>query len=93
MLKARLLKSWHDLPEALHTGRPQDETKHGENSIFEELYGDSAKLASPASKSSVLPAHPAPQSLTNSDDTDFWHLVIHHLPVALPTFSTIFPRV
>ena len=25
MLKARLLKFWHDLPEALRTGRPPDE--------------------------------------------------------------------
>ena len=28
MLNARLFKFWHDLPEALRTGRPQNETKH-----------------------------------------------------------------
>jgi 2-polyprenyl-3-methyl-5-hydroxy-6-metoxy-1,4-benzoquinol methylase len=44
MLNARLFKFWDDLPEALRTGRPQNETKHGRKSIFEELYGDPAKL-------------------------------------------------
>jgi SAM-dependent methyltransferase len=44
MLNARLFKFWHDLPEALQTGQPQNETKHGEKGIFEELYADSAKL-------------------------------------------------
>ena len=29
MLNARLFKYWNDLPEALRTGKPQNETKHG----------------------------------------------------------------
>ena len=29
MLNARLFKFWHDLPEALRTGQPQNETKDG----------------------------------------------------------------
>jgi SAM-dependent methyltransferase len=44
MLNARLFKFWHDLPEALRTGQPQNETKHGEKGIFEELYAEPAKL-------------------------------------------------
>jgi len=44
MLNARLFKFWHDLPEALRSGQPQNETKHGGKSIFEELYADPAKL-------------------------------------------------
>jgi O-methyltransferase domain/Dimerisation domain len=44
MLNARLFKYWHDLPEALRTGQPQNETKHGGKSIFEELYADRPKL-------------------------------------------------
>lgn len=44
MLNARLFKYWHDLPEALRTGRPQNETKHGQKGIFEELYGELPKL-------------------------------------------------
>jgi predicted O-methyltransferase YrrM len=44
MLNARLFKFWDDLPEALRTGQPQNETKHGGKSIFEELYADPAKL-------------------------------------------------
>ena len=44
MLNARLFKYWHDLPEALRTGQPQNETKHGEKGIFDELYGDPTKL-------------------------------------------------
>lgn len=44
MLNARLFKFWHDLPEALRTGKPQNETKYGEKGIFEELYADPAKL-------------------------------------------------
>ncbi|HEU0207378.1 MAG TPA: methyltransferase [Candidatus Udaeobacter sp.] len=44
MLNARLFKYWNDLPEALRTGQPQNETKHGGQGIFEELYGDPAKL-------------------------------------------------
>ncbi|BDC49272.1 methyltransferase/methylase [Bryobacterales bacterium F-183] len=44
MLNARLFRFWHDLPEALRTGRPQNEVKHGTKGIFEELYSDSGKL-------------------------------------------------
>jgi hypothetical protein len=38
MLNARLFKYWNDLPEALRTGKPQNETKHGGKNIFDELY-------------------------------------------------------
>jgi len=44
MLNARLFKFWHDLPEALRTGKPQKETKHGQKGIFEELYEELQKL-------------------------------------------------
>ena len=44
MLNARLFKFWHDLPEALRTGKPQNETKHGQKGIFEELYEDLPRL-------------------------------------------------
>src|SRR5690242_7575165 len=44
MLNARLFKFWNDLPEALRTGKPQNEVKHGRKGIFEELYQDLPKL-------------------------------------------------
>jgi precorrin-6B methylase 2 len=44
MLNARLFKYWHDLPEALRTGKPQNEVKHGQKGIFEELYAELPKL-------------------------------------------------
>jgi hypothetical protein len=44
MLNARLFKFWNDLPEALRTGKPQNEVKHGDKGIFEELYSDLPKL-------------------------------------------------
>src|SRR3989449_2445366 len=44
MLNVRLFKYWHDLPEALRTGKPQNEVKHGEKGIFEALYKDPVKL-------------------------------------------------
>jgi len=44
MLNARLFKFWHDLPEALRTGKPQNEVKHGEKGMFEELYAELPKL-------------------------------------------------
>ena len=44
MLNARLFKFWNDLPEALRTGKAQNETKHGQKSIFEELYAELPKL-------------------------------------------------
>jgi hypothetical protein len=44
MLNVRLFKFWHDLPEALRTGRPQNEIKHGQKGMFEELYSDLPRL-------------------------------------------------
>ena len=44
MLNARLFKFWHDLPEALRTGKPQNEAKHGQKGMFEELYADVPRL-------------------------------------------------
>jgi cyclopropane fatty-acyl-phospholipid synthase-like methyltransferase len=44
MLNRRLFKFWNDLPEALRTGKPQNETKHGDKGMFEELYTDPARL-------------------------------------------------
>jgi hypothetical protein len=44
MLNGRLFKYWNDLPEALRTGKPQNEVKHGQKGIFEELYADLPKL-------------------------------------------------
>src|SRR4051812_25299923 len=37
MLNTRLFKFWHDLPEALRTGKPQNEVKHSGKPMFEEL--------------------------------------------------------
>jgi hypothetical protein len=44
MLNARLFKYWNDLPDALRTGKPQNEVKHGAKGIFEELYSDLPRL-------------------------------------------------
>ena len=44
MLNARLFRFWHDLPEALRTGKPQNEVKHGQKGMFEELYSDLPRL-------------------------------------------------
>ena len=44
MLNARLFKYWNDLPEALRTGMPQNETKHGQKGVFEELYAELPRL-------------------------------------------------
>ena len=44
MLNARLFKFWNDLPEALRTGRPQNEIKLGKKGLFEELYSDLPRL-------------------------------------------------
>lgn len=44
MLNAQLFKFWNDLPEALRTGRPQNEVKHGQKGMFEELYSDLSRL-------------------------------------------------
>jgi alkyl hydroperoxide reductase subunit AhpC/SAM-dependent methyltransferase len=44
MLNARLFRFWNDLPEALRTGQPQNEIKHGHKGLFEELYSDPPRL-------------------------------------------------
>jgi hypothetical protein len=44
MLNARLFKFWNDLPEALRTGKPQNEVKHSQKPLFEELYSDLPRL-------------------------------------------------
>ncbi len=38
MANARLYRFWEDLTEALKTGTPQNEMKHGGEGVFEELY-------------------------------------------------------
>ena len=44
MLNNRLFKFWNDLPEALRTGKPQNEVKHDQTNIFLELYADAVRL-------------------------------------------------
>src|SRR5205814_8171598 len=44
MLNERLFKFWNDLPEALRTGKPQNEIKHGQKGMFEELYEELPRL-------------------------------------------------
>ena len=44
MLNGRLFKFWNDLPQALRTGQPQNEIKHGGKGMFEELYAEPARL-------------------------------------------------
>ena len=44
MLNARLFRFWDNLPEALRTGKPQNEIKHSGRPMFEELYSDPARL-------------------------------------------------
>jgi O-methyltransferase domain/Dimerisation domain len=44
MLNVRLFRFWHDLPDALRTGKPQNEVKHSQKPIFEELYSDLPRL-------------------------------------------------
>lgn len=44
MLNARLFRFWNDLPVALRTGRPQNEVKHSQKPLFEELYSDLPRL-------------------------------------------------
>ena len=43
MANARLYPFWGSLTEALRTGRPQNESKHGGN-VFDALYSDPARL-------------------------------------------------
>ncbi|MEJ2106033.1 MAG: methyltransferase [Acidiferrobacteraceae bacterium] len=44
MLNARLFGFWNSLGEALRTGKPQNEIKHGAKHVFEGIYADHAKL-------------------------------------------------
>lgn len=44
MMNDRLFRFWHDLPEALRTGLPQNEIKHSQKGMFEELYQDLPRL-------------------------------------------------
>ncbi len=44
MCNARLFRFWNDLPDALRTGKPQNEVKHGQKGMFEELYSDLPRL-------------------------------------------------
>ncbi len=44
MANARLYRFWGDLTEALKTGLPQNEIKHGMQGLFEGLYADPGRL-------------------------------------------------
>lgn len=44
MVNHRLYRFWADLSEALRTGQPQNEIKHGSPHLFETLYADPARL-------------------------------------------------
>lgn len=44
MAHDRLYPFWGDLHEALRTGKPQNETKHGGAGVFEELYSKPERL-------------------------------------------------
>ncbi|MGH8743117.1 MAG: methyltransferase family protein, partial [Burkholderiales bacterium] len=44
MANARLYRFWGDLTEGLKTGKPQNEIKHSQKSMFEELYEDLPRL-------------------------------------------------
>ncbi|NJB85642.1 putative O-methyltransferase YrrM [Lewinella marina] len=44
MANNRLYPFWGNLEEALQTGQPQNESKHGEKSLFEAVYADPATL-------------------------------------------------
>jgi predicted O-methyltransferase YrrM len=44
MASQRLYRFWHDLPHALKTGKPQNEVKHSQKPMFEELYEDLPRL-------------------------------------------------
>jgi hypothetical protein len=44
MAHDRLYPFWGDLGEALRTGKPQNESKHGGAGMFEELYKDPVRL-------------------------------------------------
>jgi len=44
MASQRLYRFWNDLPDALRTGKPQNEIKHSKKPMFEELYDDLPRL-------------------------------------------------
>ena len=44
MANVRLYRFWADLTEALKTGKPQNEMKHGGEGMFEELYRNPQRL-------------------------------------------------
>jgi hypothetical protein len=44
MMNARLYRFWGHLIEALQTGLPQNESRHGEPDLFGVLYRDAARL-------------------------------------------------
>ena len=44
MAHDRLYRFWGDLHEAVQTGKPQNETKHGGAGVFEELYSQPERL-------------------------------------------------
>jgi hypothetical protein len=44
MMNARLYRFWGHLTEALQTGLPQTESRHGEPDLFGMLYRDPARL-------------------------------------------------
>jgi len=44
MANSRLYHFWGGLTEALRTGRPQNEIRHGHEPLFETLYADPARL-------------------------------------------------
>jgi hypothetical protein len=44
MTNERLYRFWGGLTDALRTGQPQNETRHGEKPLFEALYADPTRL-------------------------------------------------
>ena len=58
MANARLYRFWGDLTEALKTGQPQNEMKHGGDGMFEELYRDPERLEQFMNAMSGISLHP-----------------------------------
>src|SRR5215210_2594546 len=44
MMNGRLYRFWGNLTEALRTGQPQNETRHGEPDLFAAVYAEPARL-------------------------------------------------
>ena len=44
MSNNRLYRFWNDLEDGLKSGRPQNESKHGDKPLFEAIYSDEASL-------------------------------------------------